>query len=68
MDNDNNTTLVKETIWSDLESRYMETEVSEVLDIQYRSIITSFYTRVHAWQHDKTIISPVTCLRGPRLV
>ena len=35
VDNDKDSTLakgIKETIWSDLESRYTETEVSEVLD------------------------------------
>ena len=33
--------------------------------IRYRSIITSFYTRVHVWKHDKYLNNPITWLRRP---
>ena len=36
--------------------------------IRYHSIITSFYMRVHMWQHDKYLNNPITWLHGPHFL
>ena len=67
VDNDKDSTLakgVKETIWSDLESRYMETGVSEVLDVV--SFLDPSFKDKEQYLHDKDeIIQQITdqCLQ-----